>query len=411
MCLIIIVALAYNVPFNYLVGLKDIALLSACYVLLYILIYYLSRFKGLTSLAFGLFVIAGNLLFTINYFLNSGVDGPTDLFFLLTMVIMITVAPVKQYWILVSVNLLLVTGLHLVQYLSPELVPHSYTNLQNRYIDITSAYWVVMGLVLFNFYFVRRNYEIERRSAEQKAELMKVLNEEKNKLFSIISHDLRAPLTNVQNYLELLTELEISKEESLDIKRKLLDSTRSTLDMLNNVLSWSQGQMTGLKFKLTDLNAYDVLMPQLLLFTNIASNKNISVVITIDHDIRIVGNENMVQLIVRNLINNAIKFTAVGGRIEVIASVMGESCVFSIRDSGNGSPVKLPTNIFYLNSGTTAGTANEKGVGLGLVLCKEFTEAMQGQIWFECDAESGTTFFVELPLAQPVLGAEGLTLV
>lgn len=397
-CLIVILALAYNVPLNYYVGLQYIALLSGCSLVVFALVYYLSRFKQQTSLALGIFMFAGNLLFTINFFLNSGINGPTDLFFIVTMVVMITVIPVSQYWPLIAINLLLVTGLHIIQYYYPSLVPNSYENAAYRYVDITSAYWVVMGITLLNFYFIRRNYEIERRSAEQKTALLKVLNEEKNKLFSIISHDLRAPLSNVQSYLELLTEVEISKEESLDIKRKLLESTRYTLDLVNNILSWSQSQMSGLKFQIAPLVAHEVLMPQLLLFTNIASNKQIKVEIFIDHDIAIAANEGMLQVVVRNLINNAIKFTSPGGRIIISARAEGTTCIFMIKDTGNGNPSKLSANVFYLNNGTTAGTANEKGVGLGLVLCKEFAEAMQGRIWFECDSTSGTTFFVELPL-------------
>jgi two-component system sensor histidine kinase/response regulator len=397
-CLIIILALAYNVPLNYYVGLQYIALLSGCSLIVFALVYYLSRFKQQTSLALGIFMFAGNLLFTINFFLNSGINGPTDLFFIVTMVVMITVIPVSQYWTLIAINLLLVTGLHLIQYYYPSLVPNSYENAAYRYVDITSAYWVVMGITLLNFYFIRRNYEIERRSAEQKTALLKVLNEEKNKLFSIISHDLRAPLSNVQSYLELLTEVEISKEESLDIKRNLLQSTRYTLDLVNNILSWSQSQMSGLKFQITSLVAHEVLMPQLLLFTNIASNKKIKVEIFIDHDIVIAANEGMLQVIVRNLINNAIKFTSPGGRIIISARAEGTTCIFMIKDTGNGKPAKLSPNIFYLNNVTTPGTANEKGVGLGLVLCKEFAEALQGRIWFESDSVSGITFFVELPL-------------
>ncbi|MFD1258753.1 sensor histidine kinase [Mucilaginibacter terrae] len=397
-CIIVMLALAYNVPLNYFVGLGYIALLSGCSLVVIVLVYYLSRFKKQTPLALWLFMFTGNLLFTINFFLNSGINGPNDLFFIVTMVVMVTVIPVKQYWPLIAINLLLVTGLHALQYYIPSLVPYSYDSSAYRFLDITSAYWVVMVIVLLNFYFIRHNYETERRSAEQKTALMKVLNEEKNKLLSIISHDLRAPLSNVQNYLELLTIVEISQEESIDIKRKLLDSTRYTLDMVNNILSWSQSQMSGLKFRITPLLAHNVLMPQLLLFTNIAGNKQIKVEIYIDHDIVIAANEGMLQVIVRNLINNAIKFTSPGGRIIVSARTQDGLCTFMVRDSGNGKPAGLTANIFYLNSSTTAGTLNEKGVGLGLVLCKEFTEALQGRIWFECDPASGTTFFVELPL-------------
>ncbi|MDT3402197.1 sensor histidine kinase [Mucilaginibacter terrae] len=396
-CLIVICALGYNIPFNYLIGLKHIAILSAVSFVLFIIIYYLSRVKQLNSLALILFCIGGNALFISNFFLNSGIDGPTDLFFILTMVVMIAVIPIRYYWLLITFHFTIILTLHSVQFMNPNLVPYSYASVDNRYIDMTSAYVIVIILILCNFYFIRHNYETERKSAEQKAAMMKLLNEEKNKLFSIISHDLRAPLTNVQNYLELMNEIDLSQAEQTDIKDKLLSSTRNTLDLLNNVLSWSKSQMEGLKFKTTTLSVHELLLPQLLLFTNIAQNKKIKIEISIDHDLKIVGNGDMLQLIMRNLINNAIKFTAPGGRIIVSARQEGNYGLMLVKDTGTGKPIKLSNNIFYLNSESTKGTANEKGVGLGLVLCKEFTEVQNGQIWFECDSVSGTTFFVELP--------------
>lgn len=347
-----------------------------------------------------LFCITGNLLFTANFFLNSGINGPTDIFFILTMIMMVAIVPVSQYWFWVITNILLVFILHYIQYAHPGLIPNTYIHSSDRFIDISSAYFTVVAITLFSFYYIRRGYDTERKSAEQKAAMMKVLNEEKNKLFSIISHDLRAPLSNIHNYLELLTEMELSKEEHQALQVRLLQSTRNTLDLLNNVLSWSKSQMMGLSFNLSPVNVHELLASQLLLFASIAHSKNIKLEIFIDPKLNIMGNGDMLQLVVRNLINNAIKFSATGGKIIVSAIQESNQCLIMIKDSGTGKPVKLTQDIFYLSSESTAGTQNEKGVGLGLVLCKEFTEAQHGQIWFECDPVSGASFFVELPLAS-----------
>lgn len=395
-CLISILALFYNIPLNYFVGLPMIAVASGATLLLIAGIYYLSRFYKKVSAAKLIFCITGMLLFVANYFLNSGIDGPTDIFFVLTIIMMVAIVPVAQYWFWVILNVMIVLGLHYLQYQHPDWIPHTYENVQSRYIDISSAYVTVIAVSLFNFYSIRRSYEAEKRSAEQKAQVMKLLNEEKNKLFSIISHDLRSPLSNIQNYLEMLTEVEIAEEERLKIEKSLLQSTRSTLDLLNNVLNWSKSQMDGLKFNLEPLNVYQLLSPQLLLFINIAANKKIKVEISIDPTIEVLGNKDMLQLVVRNLVNNAIKFTAPGGKIAVTAKASRERCIITVKDSGIGTPVKLPQDIFYLNGASTAGTANEKGVGLGLVLCKEYTEAQNGKISFDCDAVSGTSFYVEI---------------
>lgn len=397
-CLISVLALAYNVPLNYLVGLPIVAAVSAVVGALFAFLYYLSRVKQKTAFAMLIFCITSNLMFIAVFFLNSGINGPTDIFFILTMIMMVAVVPVRQYWVWVITNVLIVLGLHYLQFRYPNLVPNTYTEDVNRFVDITSAYFTVVAVALFGFYFIRSNYESEKKSAEQKTAMMRLLNEEKNKLFSIISHDLRAPLSNIQSYLELLTEVDISEDERHKIQVDLLQSTRNTLDLLNNVLSWSKSQMQGLKFKLTALNVYELLSAQLLLFIGIAGSKNIRVEISIDPKLQIMANGDMLQLIVRNLINNAIKFTARGGRIIISAQQHKTCCQLMVKDSGKGIPVKLNTDIFYLNSDSTTGTANEKGVGLGLVLCKEFTEAQNGRIWFDCDSVSGSSFFLELPL-------------
>jgi two-component system sensor histidine kinase/response regulator len=406
-CIISILALLYNIPLNYYVGLPIIAIASAASLFLIAGVYYLSRFYNRIWAAKMIFCSACVILFVLNYFLNSGINGPTDIFFIMTMIMMVAIVPVRQYWFWVTLNIAIVLGLHYLQFLHPDLVPNTYEHIQNRYLDVSSAYVTVVAVCLFNFYSIRRSYEAEKKSAEQKTQIMKLMNEEKNKLFSIISHDLRSPLSNIQSYLELLTEGAISEGERIAFEKTLLEATKSTVDLLNNVLNWSRSQMDGLKFKLEPLNVYQLLSPQLLLFINIAVNKKIKFDVSIDPTIEVLGNSDMLQLVVRNLVNNAIKFTGPGGKIMVTAETVDRLCIITVKDSGTGNAVDLSQNIFYLNAPPSVGTANEKGIGLGLVLCKEYTEAQNGKISFECDPISGTTFRVELPSVTHVVTDTG----
>jgi len=400
-CLIAVIALVYNVPLNFFVGLPVIAEASLASLLVIGSSYYLSRFKRRYSAALYIFCITGTLLFTANYFLNEGIYGPTDLFFVLMIIIMIAVVPVKQYWFWVSTNIGTVFTLHYLQYAHPGWVPHTYHKPSDQFIDISSAYVTVVAVALSSFYLIRRSYEQERRSAEHREAMMNVLNKEKDKLFSIISHDLRAPLTNIYEYLGLLAESEISADEKANIEIELYQSTGATLDMLNNVLSWSKSQMNGISISLLPLNVYEVLAPQLLLFLNIAKTKHITVEISIDPTMYVMGNGDALQLVVRNLVNNAIKFTADHGNISITGKKVDGTCQIIVKDSGVGKPVSLSPDIFNLNAVSTYGTNNEKGVGLGLVLCKEFIEAQAGTIAFECHTGSGTSFFITMP-ALPV---------
>lgn len=392
-----IAALVYNIPLNAIVGLPYIALASAASCGVVSVLYYLSRYRAKTALSRRLFCLIGTALFIVNYFLNSGIDGPTGYFFILLLVIIVAVAPVGEYWYWVGSNVLFLVGLHVIQYYQPELVPYTYPARADRYIDMSSAYVTVVVVVLACFYMIRKYYDAERLEAQQNAAQLRELDAEKNKLFSIISHDLRSPLSLIQNYLELLAEFDLSEEERRDIKARLLASTRGTLDLVNNVLHWSKSQMSGGGVKRELLQIDTLLESQLQLFQAIAARKGIVLESVFANGTTIWGSADMVQLIVRNLLNNAIKFTAVGGNVSIRASSSDDTCLISVKDSGNGQPAQLTDDIFQLSSATSAGTANETGVGLGLALCREYTTLLGGRIWFSCDAVSGTTFFVELP--------------
>ncbi|GAB3921035.1 sensor histidine kinase [Mucilaginibacter myungsuensis] len=390
-------ALIYNIPLNIFVGLPLIAVASAVSCGLVAFIYYLSRYRHKTAVARLLYCITGTTLFFINYFLNSGIDGPTGYFFILIMVANVAIAPVKEYWFWVGGNILIVAGLHAIQYYNPSSVPYTYPAKIDRYVDNASAYATVVLVILACFYAIRKHYDAERLEAQQNAAKLSQLDAEKNKLFSIIGHDLRSPLAHIQGYLELLAEHDLTDEERRDIKAQLLASTRGTLDMLNNVLNWSKNQMSGVTFLKEQLDVKQLLEQQMQLATNIAMRKHIDLITEIEPHAGIWGNADMVQLIVRNLVNNAIKFTLPNGWIKLNVTTKKSKTLIAISDSGTGSPEQFGEQVFQLSGRSSVGTANEKGVGLGLVLCREYTLALDGKIWFEHDALSGTTFYVELP--------------
>jgi two-component system sensor histidine kinase/response regulator len=225
-------------------------------------------------------------------------------------------------------------------------------------------------------------------------------NDTKDKLFSILAHDLRSPLVSIQNYLEILSDFKLDESEKLSIKKDLLNSTQHTQQMLSNLLSWSKSQMQGVTANLANVNLKEVLKSTFQIHKTIAAEKGILLTNQINNTVFIVADTDMLQLVVRNLINNAIKFTAPGGEITVSDDIIGDYCRIIIRDNGNGIPVEEQESIFSLKVNSTFGTKNEKGVGLGLVLCKEFTELQNGKITFESLPGIGTTFYVSFRLVH-----------
>ncbi|QXV67712.1 HAMP domain-containing histidine kinase [Mucilaginibacter sp. 21P] len=412
LCILVIIALAYNVPFNYAIGLPLVSLISLVTLTIFSFLYYRSRYQGKIKSTMVVFTIVGNLLFLVNFIINSGTQGPTALLMGLCMFLIFCVVPKSQqrFWMLLNIAIVL-TGTW-VEYYYPKLIPNTYKSREDRYWDISSAYLVVVVVLYYTINYLRRNYDYERRSASIKAQSIEEkniqiiaqnqelerINTEKNKLMSIIAHDLRSPLSNIQNYLELVTEYGLDTQERRMVESDLLKVTRRTIDMLGKLLVWSKAQMDGVNVKLSYISLKDALFNTLELEKSIALKKDIILTAQLDWDIRIIADADMLQLVIRNLLSNAIKFTAKGGEISMKAERAGNECRISITDNGVGiSPKKLP-ELFSLRVSSTFGTDNEKGVGLGLLLCKEFTELQGGRIWAESEPMVGTTFFVAIPV-------------
>jgi len=249
---------------------------------------------------------------------------------------------------------------------------------------------------------VRKSYHNEKKLVEEKAAELENLNNTKSKLFSILAHDLRSPLSSIQNYLELHSDIKLSPDEKLSIEKDLLESTQNTQQMLSNLLFWSKSQMEGLTVKLANLNLKNTLQGTFNIHKTIAAEKGIQLTNKLQNSVFIVADADMLQLIVRNLINNAIKFTDPGGEIVLASERVGTDCRITVSDNGIGIPHEQQTGIFSLQVSSTFGTKNEKGIGLGLLLCKEFTELQGGEITFESRPGAGTAFHVSFKLHQTV---------
>lgn len=410
-CIIAFFALAYNVPFNYIVGLPKLALISFIALSGFAWLYYVSRIKRMFNYSVLGLGILGNVFFTSVYFLNSGINGPTLILFALFFYLLSATAPERQQLIWLIVNVIVVISICVIQYRYPSWVPNSYENVFSRFTDTVSAYLVVILSIYFSLRYIRSNYQTEKKSAIDKAldiELkniqLELVNWEKNKLFSIVAHDLRSPLASIQSYLELLTAFPLKEEEKKEIELKLLSLTKNTANMMANLLSWSKSQLEGVQVNAQSLNLMKTLRDMLKVETNIAHEKEIILTYHIDDHIYVYADANMLMLVVRNLINNAIKFTGRGGNIQVIA-MAHHACQITVTDSGKGIAAADQKYVFSLKAKSTFGTNNEKGVGLGLILCKEFIELQKGSIEFTSIPGTGTSFTITVPVVNSNMDA------
>lgn len=258
-----------------------------------------------------------------------------------------------------------------------------------------------------------RQMQIEEQDEElivQKDALLKQrdqlneLNNTKDKLFSILSHDLRAPFNSILGFSELLSSQ--ARNYSIDkIERQaflIRNTARNTFDMLNNLLEWARSQRGFIQFVPEHILVSKILMDELNILRNQSDQKEIN--ITWDF----IGNEfpieldpNLISIVIRNLISNAIKFSNKKNSIQITLQFQTDLFTFSVKDEGLGISADDIEKLFKFNTAaSTRGTEGEKGMGLGLLICVDFIEQHRGRIWVKSEKGKGSTFSFSIPVIQ-----------
>jgi signal transduction histidine kinase len=243
----------------------------------------------------------------------------------------------------------------------------------------------------------RKDEELEIKLKNE--ELLK-LNNERVKFLSIIAHDLKTPFNSIINFSEfLLSEIENQDIEQIKYYGNIiLESSNRAMDLLKNLMEWAQLHTGRLLYNPECLEIVSSLEETFLLFKNVAKEKSIVIMNHLPSGLKVFADKSMTITVFRNLISNAIKFTNNGGEITVSAVDYEDSTLFCIKDNGLGISNKRIEEIFKLEYGcSTKGTNNEKGTGMGLILCKDFVETNKGKIWAESELGKGSQFYFTLP--------------
>jgi signal transduction histidine kinase len=254
----------------------------------------------------------------------------------------------------------------------------------------------------------------ERVSAEKKlkeySEELKMLNASKDKFFSIIAHDLKSPFAAVLGYAEILnTDLKDMSPEEVDLyTSNLYKVSENTFNLLQNLLEWSRLQTGRVKYDPHRFKLYNIAMQVIELFKEPAKEKNILLDMNVDQYCIAFGDENMISTVIRNLTSNAIKFTNENGQITLSAKEKDEFIEIAVIDNGVGMKPEDLEKLFKIDvHHTTIGTKDEKGTGLGLILCKELVETNGGMIWAESKPGEGSKFIFTLPKDEGALSTGG----
>jgi signal transduction histidine kinase len=235
---------------------------------------------------------------------------------------------------------------------------------------------------------------------EKNEELIR-LNKSKDKIFSIIAHDLRSPLASFKGVVDILDPQILSSDDLLMLKESLNKEFDDINIALNNILEWSNSQMKGdTTLQISVFNFNDLVEENINFLQKIASNKHIKIKNKVDSQIFVNADKNQISTIVRNLLSNSLKFTPENGEISVSTSKNDNFLIVEVKDSGMGMTASQVEKIFSHETYTTRGTNNEKGTGLGLKLVREFVEKNGGKIWVTSKEGEGTSFYFTIPLEK-----------
>jgi len=238
------------------------------------------------------------------------------------------------------------------------------------------------------------------RKIRQLNEELKTSNKIKDTLFSVIGHDLKGPAGSAAQLFELMETEDFTEEELRGMIGELRLQTTASLELLQALFEWGKAQLQGVKVNPSDLDPAPVIERCIHLLSQQAAQKNIAINQELPLNLRIHADTDHFELVIRNLVSNAIKFTKPHGHIEIGAQPGKHECVFYVRDSGIGISAAQQAVFRTGQMQVNFGTGREKGTGLGLLLVKDFVKANQGRIWLESEEGRGTTFFVALPSAQ-----------
>ena len=268
---------------------------------------------------------------------------------------------------------------------------------RNISLYITSFFLIALFVVLRKLRINNRELKSQNNTInEQKLELHE-LNATKNKFFSIIAHDLRSPLASLKSFSTVLVEHidHISKEEIQSMGEKLNTSVDNTLKMADNLIIWAQSQMNIIEDKKELINLREVVNDVCDIFTVIANNKEVRLIASVMDDPHFIGDKDQVEFVIRNLINNAIKFTPRKGVVNVSVTQTSNQIKIVVSDTGVGMSSKLGENLFSIQRPKgIPGTEGEKGSGLGLILSSEFVNRNDGEIHVVSQEAIGTTITV-----------------
>ena len=295
---------------------------------------------------------------------------------------------------------------------APAVIPGSDTDT-SVFKDFTPAEQSEYALVLLSILlllcavFYMKNNKLNKKladgqtlqkKADREIEQLKSTLQFKNKLISIIAHDVRGPVSSILFYLDIQDDEYFDREVYVSLKHTMLQQLTAVGQLLGNLLQWTLSENQTSSKKLAVFNLYELAEQNMSMLQGYYSLKKLTVVNLIPRQMKMHGVKNEIDVVIRNLIFNAVKFTREGGEIKIFTSERPSGLAIVVQDNGIGMDAGRVSHLFELEDVySSSGTNGERGSGLGLVLCKELVQKNGGKIYAESEIDKGSSFKMEFP--------------
>jgi len=365
-----------------------------------IILYYFVSFKNRNKTIALISAITGIIGISIVWIFNGGINGPNIMYALILLMLSLIIVPNKAQRYIFIFYILINFFILFIQLYKPEIIT-PYPNEFSQWIDITTSMILSSVFIYLIVRFVHNNYTFERQRAEKNEKKLEKINKDKDRFISILAHDLKNPFGTLLGLTDLLKKnlynYDLNRiERQINIINKV---THETYELLESLLLWSNsqsGKTTIYSQKLVLSEVYNELIINLKPQAKI---KKITINYNVTKETIISADLNMLKIILRNLISNAIKFTKEDGQIDIFTEENHENAIISVSDNGVGIKKEIQERIWdFTKPISTSGTANEKGTGFGLTVCKELVEKHGGKIWVESELGKGSKFIFTMPL-------------
>lgn len=398
--------------FNFSIGNTIPGFVFTFFLPLFVLSYYLLK-KDINT-----FWVVNGLIFMnlsiliLNFFTNGGYLGPTNYgFFIMTFVLTLLFTGVLKYtWLIVL--LLTHTILMYLDIFDLKEVTNGYDDPLSLYVDHIVAFsgcaiFVFLINDLFTRNYVKQNILLEQASQalDEKMQALEVVNSGKNKLLGILAHDLRGPIKSTGQIIELIQNKALEPEEQEMIFQSLGKQYKEIDQTLTTTLEFVLAEIGSDKSpqRLQETNPIEFTERLLRAFSVRIEEKQLKINLTFDgvsEEDLLVLELNEIEVILRNILDNAIKYSPLDSEIFLTLSIADNKIRWEIKDQGPGMDKETSQQLFKFKVQSTIGTNKEKGIGLGMYLCKSLADNIGARLSFESTEGKGTTFILEKPLVQ-----------